>query len=55
MPNCANYLIDLKRAVIRGMRGAKVRGVVGPTNAFTVRDGHCRNHGRLPARDPIYR
>jgi hypothetical protein len=24
-------------------------------NAITLRDGHCRNHGRLPARDPIYR
>ena len=22
---------------------------------ITLRDGHCRNHGRLPARDPIYR
>jgi hypothetical protein len=21
---------------------------------ITVRDGHRRNHGRLPARDPIY-
>ena len=20
---------------------------------ITVRDGHCRNHGRLPSRDPI--
>jgi hypothetical protein len=21
---------------------------------ITLRDGHCRNHGRLPARDPIF-
>jgi len=24
------------------------------SNFITLRDGHSRNHGRLPARDPIY-
>jgi hypothetical protein len=24
-------------------------------NSIILRDGHCHNHGRLPARDPIYR
>jgi SAM-dependent methyltransferase len=23
-------------------------------NSIILRDGHCHNHGRLPARDPIY-
>jgi len=23
------------------------------SNFITLRDGHSRNHGRLPARDPI--
>jgi hypothetical protein len=24
------------------------------SNSIILRDGHCHNHGRLPARDPIY-
>jgi hypothetical protein len=24
------------------------------SNSITLRDGHSRNHARLPARDPIY-